>query len=70
MFRKTGSVAQQRTITEALLHPDFDCATFVWTEFSPHELAGALKSIISHLAQPILTNRLTPLFIQAARKYI
>ncbi|KAL5111676.1 Rho GTPase-activating protein gacII [Taenia crassiceps] len=67
VFRKTGSLAQQRTVTEALLHSDFDCTTFGWTEFSPHELAGALKSIISHLAQPLLTSTLTPLFLEAAR---
>ncbi|KAH9285635.1 WW domain-containing protein [Echinococcus granulosus] len=67
VFRKTGSLTQQRTVTEALLHPDFDCTTFAWTDFSPHELAGALKSIISHLTQPLLTSALTPLFLEAAR---
>ncbi|KAL5962045.1 Rho GTPase-activating protein gacII [Taenia solium] len=67
VFRKTGSLIQQRTVTEALLHPDFNCTAFGWTEFSPHELAGALKSIISHLAQPLLTSTLTPLFLEASR---
>lgn len=67
VFRKTGSLTQQRTVTEALLHPAFDCTTFGWTEFSPHELAGALKSVIGHLAQPLLTSTLTPLFLEAAR---
>ncbi|VDM17337.1 unnamed protein product [Hydatigera taeniaeformis] len=67
VFRKTGSLAQQRSVTESLLNPDFDCTTFAWTKFSPHELAGALKSIIGHLAQPLLTSTLTPLFIEAIR---
>ncbi|KAM3175397.1 hypothetical protein ACTXT7_008603 [Hymenolepis weldensis] len=66
IFRKTGSLTQQRAIADSLLHSDFNCTTFPWHEYSAHELAGALKSIISHLDQPLLTSGLTPFYLQAA----
>lgn len=68
IFRKTGNITQQRAIVDALLNSDFDSATFAWQEYSGHELAGALKSIISHLDQPLLTHGLTPCYLQAASK--
>ncbi|KAM7540394.1 hypothetical protein Aperf_G00000023093 [Anoplocephala perfoliata] len=67
VFRKTGNLAQQRAVADALLHPDFNCTSFKWREYSAHELAGAFKSIISHLVQPLLTNGLAPFYLQAAR---
>ncbi|VDO05435.1 unnamed protein product [Rodentolepis nana] len=67
IFRKTGNLTQQRAVADALLLSDFNCTTFPWHEYSAHELAGALKSIISHLEQPLLTNGLIPFYLQAAR---
>ncbi|VDL20852.1 unnamed protein product [Hymenolepis diminuta] len=68
IFRKTGSLTQQRAVVDALLHQDFNCTTFPWHEYSAHELAGALKSMISHLDQPLLTSGLIPFYLQAAKK--
>nr|CDS32369.2 rho GTPase activating protein [Hymenolepis microstoma] len=66
IFRKTGNLTQQRAVADALLLSDFNCTTFPWHEYSAHELAGALKSIISHLEQPLLTSGLIPFYLQAA----
>ncbi|CAH8520361.1 unnamed protein product [Dicrocoelium dendriticum] len=66
IFRKTGHILRKRQLHEALVQPSFNPNCFLWDAYSTHDLASALKSVLIKLPCPLLTDRLTPLFLQVA----
>ncbi|TPP59651.1 hypothetical protein FGIG_07848 [Fasciola gigantica] len=66
IFRKAGHMQRKRQLVDALLQPQFEPETFPWDSYTVHDLATALKSLVTHLPSPLLTNRLIPLFLRVA----
>jgi len=65
IFRKSGSLRKQQELKERLI--DNDEINLQEEEYSAHECASVLKSLLSNLNQPLVTNSCYKAHLQVAR---